>query len=225
MSALGEQHYQAAVQAYERRDFHAAAAEFRAAYDLTHVAALLFNLGNALAADSQRDAAVEAFRAYLRELPDAPNRADIEARLRALGDLGPAAAPPPPRVEAPREPPPRIEQAPARVATPPLRISERSPVSVAGGVVGAVGVVAAAVGVGLYVDALGVYESCQRSACALEDQRRGEYQASLGLLVGGSVLAVGGLVTMLAAPRRERVVERGPYVLVQPGGLVVGGAF
>ena len=29
--------------------------------------------------------AVEAYRAYLREMPDAPNRADIESRLRALG--------------------------------------------------------------------------------------------------------------------------------------------
>ena len=230
MNGLGEQHYQAGVDAYAHRDFARAAVEFRAAYELTQVPALLFNLGNALAADSQRDAAVEAYRAYLREIPDAPNRADIESRLRALGELGPVATPPPPRdvtPPPPREvtPPPRDVTQPPREVAPPPRVTRRSPLSLAGGVVGAAGLVAVGVGVGLYVDVLNTFESCQRAPCLEAQQPRGEYAASLGLMIGGGALAVGGIVTMLLAPRVTRDAERAPYVMVHPNGVVVGGAF
>lgn len=240
MNSLGEQHYQAGVTAYEHRDFHLAAVEFRAAYELTQVPALLFNLGNALAADSQRDAAVEAYRAYLREMPDAPNRADIESRLRALGELGPVAPPPvrevtpparevtPParEVAPPREvtPPPR-EDPPLRVVIPPATPPRRSPLSLVGGVIGVAGLVATGVGAALYVDALNTFESCQAALCLERDQPRAQYSASLGLMIGGGALAVGGLVTMLVAPRVMRHADRAPYVLLHPNGVAVGGAF
>jgi tetratricopeptide (TPR) repeat protein len=208
-----ERHYRAGVEAYTRRRFDVAATEFRAAYELTHDPALLFNLGSALASDGQRDAAVEALRDFLRASPDAPNRAAVEARLREL-------APPP--VAAPSTPPtPPIVM--TRPAPPPP--APRSPWPAAGAVLGGVGLVAAAVGVGLYLDVDAQYDRCAQTRCPREEQPRGQDAASVGLLWGGGALALAGLVTFVLAPRRVAAPASRAYLLPTPRGLAIGGVF
>jgi tetratricopeptide (TPR) repeat protein len=86
--------------------------DFTRAYELSHRAELLYNIG--LAADRlRRDAeAIEAFEAYLAALPEAENRAEVQRRLRALRDavaaetavevdVAEALVTPPPAVVAP----------------------------------------------------------------------------------------------------------------------------
>lgn len=78
--------FEAGSLAYEQGRYEAALNDFRQAYDLSHRPVLLFNIG-AAAQNLRRDReALEAFERYLRDLPDAPNRAAVEARVAILRD-------------------------------------------------------------------------------------------------------------------------------------------
>ena len=221
----GEHHFQDGIEAYGRRQFRIAAIEFRAAYELTNESMLLFNLGSALAADGQRDAAREALLQYLRALPDAPNRALVEARLRELGPApSPAGTPPPPVAPPPVAPSPQavpVARAPAPL--PPSRPSS-SPLPLVAALGGGLGVLSAAVGVGLYLDVDARFQTCVSNRCPEAERARGEDAAAVALLWGGGAVALAGLVTFLVAPRAGRSSPRA-MVLPQPGGLVVAGTF
>ena len=216
----GEEHLRAGVEAYGRRQFRAAAIEFRAAYELTGEAMLLFNLGSALAADGQRDAAREAFEQYLRALPQAPNRVAVEARLRELAPP-PTFPPPPAVVVVPAATPPVVAAVPR---TPPVVEVRRSTLPLVGAVVGGAGLVAAGVGLGLYLDVDARLQSCAANHCSAAEQSRGEDAAAVALLWGGGAVALAGLVTFLVAPRTTRAAPRA-IILPQPGGLLVAGTF
>ncbi|MCS6800144.1 MAG: hypothetical protein NZ898_16760 [Myxococcota bacterium] len=71
-------------EAYERGDFETALASFRRAYELSGRPALLFNVGQAADRLRRDREALEAFEAYLAAVPDAGNRAEVEARIRVL---------------------------------------------------------------------------------------------------------------------------------------------
>ena len=208
----GERHYQAGAEAYAQRQFRVAATAFRRAYELTHEPALLFNLGSALAADGQRDAARAALQDYLRIAPDAPNRSAVEARLRELAP--PVAAP--------------VVSSPRRVAVglaAPPTLASRSPWPLVGAVAGGVGVVAAAVGAGLYLDVDAQFDRCAQVGCPRDDQPRAQDAASVALLWGGGALAVAGLVTFLVAPRAAGAATARAYLVPTPRGLAIGGVF
>lgn len=207
----GERHYEAGAEAYAQRRFGVAATEFRRAYELTHEPALLFNLGSALAADGQREAARAALQDYLRSAPDAPNRPAVEARLRELAP--PVAAP-----VVPAPPPARVT-----LVAPPTPRATRSPWPLVGAVAGGVGVVAAAVGVGLYLDVDAQFDRCAQVGCPRDEQPRAQDAASVALLWGGGALAVAGLVTFLAAPRTTGAATA--YLTPTPQGLAIGGVF
>lgn len=72
---------------YQRRRYAAALRAFEAANQYVQgdrVPELMFNLGMTHARLGHNAEAVSAFRAYLAARPDAPERADLEARIRAL---------------------------------------------------------------------------------------------------------------------------------------------
>ncbi len=76
--------FEAGSMAYEQGRYESALNDFRQAYELSHRPALLFNIGTA-AQNLRRDReALEAFEQYLRELPDATNRAAVESRIEIL---------------------------------------------------------------------------------------------------------------------------------------------
>ena len=70
--------------AYDAGSYDEALQHFQHAYDLSKKPALLYNVG--LAADRLRynRAALEAFKTYVREVPAADNRLEVENRIRAL---------------------------------------------------------------------------------------------------------------------------------------------
>jgi len=76
--------FEEARAAFAAADYEVALARFREAYELSARAELLYNVG--LAADRLRrdEEALEAFERYLREMPEAQNRHEVERRVELL---------------------------------------------------------------------------------------------------------------------------------------------
>jgi tetratricopeptide (TPR) repeat protein len=104
--------FEAGSVAFEEGRFENAMSYFRQAHSLSHRPALLYNI--AMTADRLRhdEEALEAYRAYLEAVPDAPQRASVVARIdileQAIASRAPAAtlpasepAPPAPRSSDP----------------------------------------------------------------------------------------------------------------------------
>lgn len=91
-------HFAAAQDAFAQGQFKQAAAEYQAAYDITRDPALLSSIGESYQRASDYRRAAENYRAYLKEVPQATDRAEIERRLR---ELDAALAAPPPGVGTP----------------------------------------------------------------------------------------------------------------------------
>jgi hypothetical protein len=119
--------------AYDRGRFDEALKHFDYAYSLSGRAALLFNVARAAEGDQQLEKAVRTYDAYLAAMPNAENRAFVEARLAKLRglttapgstvDAEPAAAARVPAAPAPATPEPTV--APVPVAPPsPAAASE-----------------------------------------------------------------------------------------------------
>ena len=83
-------------------DARAAEKAWRAGYEIAHDPAFLVHLGEAEEKAGQTAEAVESYRRYLHDVPDASDRADIEQRLARLAPAAPAPAPAS-RVETPAE--------------------------------------------------------------------------------------------------------------------------
>ena len=69
---------------FEAGEYEAALSKFEQAYELSQRPMLLFNIGSTLDRLRREEEAVTAFQRYLDEEPDAPDRVEIEARLRIL---------------------------------------------------------------------------------------------------------------------------------------------
>jgi tetratricopeptide (TPR) repeat protein len=125
---LAKKHYDQGITHYNLGEFDAAVTEFKAAYALTSEPGLLFNVAQAYRLKEDYKQALYFYKTYLRIVPDAPNRADVErwiAELERLQseqtklknskpqDAIPAGGKPPPTepgATKPRaEPPPPVE--------------------------------------------------------------------------------------------------------------------
>lgn len=99
--------------AFEAGRYEEALSDFRRSYELSGRGLILFNVG--LVEDRLRhdEAAVEAFEQYLAAVPDAENRAEVEARIRVLHQAIDAraldASPSPSPADVPATPTPAAE--------------------------------------------------------------------------------------------------------------------
>ncbi len=80
-------HYKKGTRLYELNRFAEAAAEYELAYQAKDDPALLFNIGQAYRFDGQNKKALLAYKQYLRKVPDAPNRKDVEEHIASLEKL------------------------------------------------------------------------------------------------------------------------------------------
>lgn len=82
--AAARAHYEKGKRAYDLGHYAEAAREYEIAYEAKDDPALLFNLGQAHRLAGHDAEALTAYKSFLRNVPDAPNREEVEARIRAL---------------------------------------------------------------------------------------------------------------------------------------------
>lgn len=82
--AAAKEHYQRGTKLYDILKYREAAREFEAAYQAKADPAFLYNMGQAyrLAGDAER--AMGAYRSYLRRVPEARNRKEVEDHITEL---------------------------------------------------------------------------------------------------------------------------------------------
>src|SRR4051812_24170517 len=125
--AAAKEHYTRGTSFYDLGRYDEAIKEFEAAYELKNDPAFLYNLAQSYRQAGNHERAVHFYKTYLRYVPKAPNKADIEDKIKAEEQLAAKAGggttppagttttttPPPPGTEPP------VVTAPPVVTTPP----------------------------------------------------------------------------------------------------------
>jgi tetratricopeptide (TPR) repeat protein len=81
---LARQHFEDGSRLYDLGKFREAAREYEEAYKYKPDPALLFNIGQAYRAGGQTSEALTAYKSFLRKLPAAPNRVEVEGHIERL---------------------------------------------------------------------------------------------------------------------------------------------
>ena len=79
--------YDRGLSHYNLGEFDAAITEFKDAYAISSAPGLLFNIAQSYRLKKDYEQATYFYTTYLRLKPDAPNREDVEARLKEMDDL------------------------------------------------------------------------------------------------------------------------------------------
>lgn len=79
-----KQHYQRGTMLFDLQRYGEAAVEYEKAFESWDNAALLYNIGQAYRLAGNLKKSVAAYRAFLRRVPNTPNRAEVETRIAAL---------------------------------------------------------------------------------------------------------------------------------------------
>src|SRR4051794_41968569 len=95
-SADEQRLYDDGLRAFQSGDARAAEKAWKAGYAVGRDPAFLVHVGEAQEKAGAPAEAIDSYRKYLREAPDAADRADIEQRIVRLGGAAPAHAPPAP---------------------------------------------------------------------------------------------------------------------------------
>jgi tetratricopeptide (TPR) repeat protein len=146
-AAVARRHFQAGSSLFDLGKFREAAVEYEEAYKAKNDPALLFNIGQAYRGANDPAKAITAYKSFLRHVPDAPRRPEVEGFiLRLQKQLDNEALS---RPEQPKPPPPEVAQPETHPlagaqAKPPLYKRPWLWAAVGGAVV-----VAVAVGVGV----------------------------------------------------------------------------
>lgn len=85
--AEAKQHYESGLAHFNLQEYKQAIDEFQAAYRLKPDPVFLYNLGQAYRLDQNPERALYFYRAYLRSVPDAANRQEVEDRIASLENL------------------------------------------------------------------------------------------------------------------------------------------
>jgi tetratricopeptide (TPR) repeat protein len=80
------QHFETGQSLFEKGEFQKAADEFMAAYAAKQFPAFLFNAGVCYERLQKYDKAIELFERYLKESPEATDKADVASRIKVLKD-------------------------------------------------------------------------------------------------------------------------------------------
>jgi hypothetical protein len=79
-------HYEVGLTHYNLGEFEPAIVEFKAAYALSNAPGLLFNIAQSYRLKKDFEQASYFYKTYLRLKADAPNRDDVEARIKEMDD-------------------------------------------------------------------------------------------------------------------------------------------
>ena len=225
-SEEARRHFQAGTAAFNLGEFKAAADEYKAAYKLRPDPVFLYNIGQAYRMANDYEQALFFYRSYLHNTPSAPNRKEVEERIRVLEEQrakieqppnspqtpsGETSVPSPATTTTTTATPPAPTPTPTPAAAPspsPATTSERAAGSpklrLAGIVTASVGVAALAAGIGLFVVGRQAADSQNRAGTfdpTAESHAQAFQPAGVALLVSGGVLTAGG-VTLFVLGRR-----------------------
>jgi tetratricopeptide (TPR) repeat protein len=82
--AEGKEHFRRGTHEYDLGNFLEAAAEYEAAFRITDRPGLLFNIGQAYRLGGRPRQALAAYQGFLRRVPEAPQRGEVEEHLTEL---------------------------------------------------------------------------------------------------------------------------------------------
>ena len=122
--SLASKYWRKAVKHYDKGRNVQAIAAWQCAYHLAPHPLALYNIGRSAVLAGKVALAVKSYEEYLRLMPTAANRAEVEATLRGLRARLPRRVPPVRRVTPPVRrvtPPVRRVTPPVRRVTPPVR--------------------------------------------------------------------------------------------------------
>ena len=118
--AAAGQHFDSAQEAFSAGKFELAAREYQAAFDITKEATLLASIGESWQRAGNTAKALTAYKAYLQAAPQAPDRAAIEERVKAIESAqADAQKPAQPTQAQPAQPPALPGTAVAQPGQPP----------------------------------------------------------------------------------------------------------
>jgi tetratricopeptide (TPR) repeat protein len=188
-------HYTVAKRQYTLGAFDRAIAGFKRAYELSPAAGLLFNIAQAYRAKGDHRHALHFYEAYLREDPDAPERAFVDARISELRALAAA------------NPGPALDREAAGLRT-------------AGAVTAGVGAVLVVTGLVFAIQAHGAFDGVAGG----DDPARGKsaQTRAIVLTAGGAVAMLTGGVMFHAGTQKVQVT---PTLGDGAAGLQVSGTF
>jgi tetratricopeptide (TPR) repeat protein len=229
--SVARDHYRKGTTAYDLQDYRTAAHEYEEAFRIVNDPALLFNIGQAYRYAGDATKAIGAYRAFLRRVPKADNRAEVEARITDLqqlvdaqkssnekppvGTMPPGAEKVPPVPETlppPQAPTPAQAQPPAPlVPTAPVepdaaRLKRRN-LRIGGLVVGAVGLGALGAGIGFLVLSRSAADDLNHPkpgtvfSSSLERTFHTDVAVESALLAVGAAALVSGVVLYIVGAR------------------------
>ena len=112
--AAAGQHFDAAQEAFAAGKFELAAKEYQAAFDITKESTLLQSIGESWQRAGNAPKALTAYKAYIKAAPQAPDRAAIEERIKAIESAQADAS----------QAPAQASQAPAQASQVPAQASQ-----------------------------------------------------------------------------------------------------
>jgi tetratricopeptide (TPR) repeat protein len=89
--------YESGTAHYNLGELKEALSDFQGAYRLVHEPTLLFNIAQCYRRMDQPRQAAELYRAYRREQPEAPNRAEVDRLIREMDERAPPSPSPSPQ--------------------------------------------------------------------------------------------------------------------------------
>lgn len=211
--------FSAGANAFSEGRFDEAYERFRRAHELSGRPELLYNVAAAADRGGHEREALEAYVAFLEGVPDADNRAYVEARIAVLrASLAGATTDAVPDTEGDAGTEDAVVDE-VEIAPTELRAAAPDPAAAialfsSAGVAGVAAIVTAALGFSIRSE---LDAACPMHVCVDPTLRaRGDEMAAYGLatdvLAGASLaLAVGGLLSVLLTPTSEpQVVQLGP---------------
>ena len=238
--AEARDHYEKGLTHYNLGEFDPAVEEFKKAYELSNAPGLLFNIAQVYRAKEDYKQALYFYRTFLRLQPEAPNRADVEARIADLERMVAEKqklqeAPPketlPPNGEAKPEvqaPPPPMQSAP-----PVQRKDTGEPESgktyeIAGLVTAGVGVALLGTGIAFGLSASSASDDLTKASQMgtpwspalqqkYDDGQSASTKSTLFTILGGAAIVGGGVLYYLGWNKSNSSVAVAPL----PGGTAM----
>jgi len=213
-------HYEKGLTHYNLGEFDPAVEEFKKAYELSNAPGLLFNIAQVYRAKEDFKQALYFYRTFLRLQPDAPNRADVDARIadleRMMAEKQKLQEAPPKETMSPtgevkaeaKQTPPPMQSAPPVQQRDTSEAGGGKTLEVAGLITAGVGVALLGTGIVFGISASGAQDDVNKAVQSgtpwtpelqqkYDDGQSAATKATAFMIIGGAAVAGGSLLYYL----------------------------